>query len=40
MEWTDHGIVLGLRRHGESNAILEAMTVDHGRHLGLVRGET
>jgi len=38
MEWTDHGIVLGLRRHGESNAILEAMTVDHGRHLGLVRG--
>jgi DNA repair protein RecO (recombination protein O) len=38
MEWSDHGIVLGLRRHGESNAILEAMTIDHGRHLGLVRG--
>src|SRR5581483_5326058 len=38
MEWTDHGIVLGTRRHGEANAILEVMTHDHGRHLGLVRG--
>jgi DNA repair protein RecO (recombination protein O) len=38
MEWTDDGIVLGTRRHGEANAILEAMTRDHGRHLGLVRG--
>lgn len=38
MEWTDEGIVLGMRRHGEANAILELMTRDHGRHLGLVRG--
>jgi DNA repair protein RecO (recombination protein O) len=38
MEWTDQGIVLGSRRHGEANAILELMTHDHGRHLGLVRG--
>ena len=38
MEWTDDGIVLGTRRHGEGNAILEAMTREHGRHLGLVRG--
>ena len=38
MEWTDEGIVLGTRRHGEANAILEVMTRDHGRHLGLVRG--
>jgi len=38
MEWTDEGIVLGVRRHGEANAILEAMTPAHGRHLGLVRG--
>jgi DNA repair protein RecO (recombination protein O) len=38
MEWTDDGIVLGARRHGEANAIIEAMTRDHGRHLGLVRG--
>jgi len=38
MEWTDEGIVLGTRRHGEANAILEVMTRAHGRHLGLVRG--
>jgi DNA repair protein RecO (recombination protein O) len=38
MEWTDTGIVLGTRRHGEGNAILELMTRQHGRHLGLVRG--
>jgi DNA repair protein RecO (recombination protein O) len=38
MEWTDEGIVLGVRRHGEANAILELMTRAHGRHLGLVRG--
>jgi DNA repair protein RecO (recombination protein O) len=38
MEWTDQGIVLSTRRHGEANAILELMTRDHGRHLGLVRG--
>ncbi len=38
MEWTDEGIVLGARRHGEANAILEVMTREHGRHLGLVRG--
>jgi DNA repair protein RecO (recombination protein O) len=38
MEWTDEGIVLGTRRHGEANAILEVLTRGHGRHLGLVRG--
>jgi DNA repair protein RecO (recombination protein O) len=38
MEWTDEGTVLGVRRHGEASAILEVMTRDHGRHLGLVRG--
>ena len=38
MEWTDEAIVLGMRRHGEANAILEVMTRAHGRHLGLVRG--
>jgi DNA repair protein RecO (recombination protein O) len=38
MQWTDDGIVLGTRRHGEANAILELMTRAHGRHLGLVRG--
>jgi DNA repair protein RecO (recombination protein O) len=38
MQWTDEGIVLGAKRHGEANAILELMTRAHGRHLGLVRG--
>ena len=38
MQWTDEGIVLGTRRHGEGSAIVELMTREHGRHLGLVRG--
>ena len=38
MEWRDDAIVLGLRRHGESSAILELMTAAHGRHIGVVRG--
>jgi DNA repair protein RecO (recombination protein O) len=38
MQWTDEGIVLGVRKHGESSIILELMTRLHGRHLGLVHG--
>ena len=38
MDWNDEGIVLGVRRHGETSAILEVMTRERGRHLGLVRG--
>lgn len=38
MHWSDEGIVLGSRKHGEANAIVEVMTRVHGRHLGLVRG--
>lgn len=38
MEWIDEGIVIGVRRHGESNAVVELMTQGRGRHLGLVRG--
>ena len=38
MEWTDDGIVLGVRRHGETSAIVELLTRARGRHLGLVRG--
>jgi DNA repair protein RecO (recombination protein O) len=40
MEWTDDGIVLGVRRHGEGSVIAELLTREHGRHLGLVRGGT
>lgn len=38
MDWSDDAIVLSARGHGESAAVLEALTRDHGRHLGLVRG--
>ena len=38
MEWSDEAIVLGSRRHGENNLIVEAMTRAHGRHFGMVRG--
>jgi DNA repair protein RecO (recombination protein O) len=40
MQWTDDGIVLGVKRYGEASAIVELMTREHGRHLGLVRGGT
>ena len=38
MHWSDEGLVLGARRHGETSIILELMTRGHGRHLGLVHG--
>ena len=38
MQWTDEGIIIGTRRHGETSLIVELMTPAHGRHLGLVRG--
>jgi len=38
MEWSDDAIVLSVRAHGETGAIVEALTREHGRHLGLVRG--
>ncbi|MCX7341670.1 MAG: DNA repair protein RecO [Hyphomicrobiales bacterium] len=38
MEWTDDGIILGGKRHGENSVILEVLTRQHGRHLGLVLG--
>jgi DNA repair protein RecO (recombination protein O) len=38
LEWSDEGLVLGVKRHGETSAIIELLTKAHGRHLGLVRG--
>jgi DNA repair protein RecO (recombination protein O) len=38
MEWKDEGIVLAVKRHGESSAIAEILTATRGRSLGLVRG--
>lgn len=36
--WRDHGIVLSVRGHGESGAVVSLLTEDHGRHAGYVRG--
>ena len=38
MQWSDEGIVLSARPHGETAAIAEVFTRAHGRHLGLVHG--
>ncbi|WP_093038372.1 DNA repair protein RecO [Roseovarius azorensis] len=38
MDWRDQGILLSSRRHGESAAIIEVFTPEHGRHAGVVRG--
>lgn len=38
MEWSDQGIVLSARKHGESSAIVTLMTRVQGVHAGLVRG--
>ena len=38
MDWRDEGILLSMRPHGETSAIVEVMTAAHGRHLGVVRG--
>ncbi len=40
MDWTDEGILLSLRRHGENGAVVSLLTREHGRHAGLVRGGT
>jgi DNA repair protein RecO (recombination protein O) len=38
MEWQDSGIVLSVRPHGETSAIVELFTRHNGRHAGLVKG--
>lgn len=38
MDWQDDGIILSVRKHGESSAIINLLTEAHGRHAGLVRG--
>ena len=34
----DQGLVLSVRRHGESSVVATLLTAGHGRHAGLVRG--
>jgi DNA repair protein RecO (recombination protein O) len=38
MDWRDEGILLSMRPHGETSAIIEVLTAAHGRHMGVVRG--
>lgn len=38
MEWRDEGVLLTMRRHGETAAIIDVFTKSHGRHSGVVRG--
>ncbi|WP_019224085.1 DNA repair protein RecO [Bartonella rattaustraliani] len=38
MKWKEQAIILGTRQHGETNVILEIMTRQHGRHMGVVKG--
>lgn len=38
MDWRDQGMLLSVRPHGETSAIIEVFTAQHGRHAGVVRG--
>jgi DNA repair protein RecO (recombination protein O) len=38
MDWSDEGIILAVRPHGETASVVELLTRAHGRHLGLVHG--
>ncbi|WBL33606.1 DNA repair protein RecO [Sinirhodobacter sp. HNIBRBA609] len=38
MDWHDRGTILSTRPHGETSAIVEVFTAEHGRHAGVVRG--
>jgi DNA repair protein RecO (recombination protein O) len=38
MDWTDHGIVLSARHHGETGLVVNLLTAEHGRHAGFVPG--
>ena len=35
-EWTDDGLILSIRPHGERNAVISLFTEENGRHAGLV----
>ena len=38
IEWRDEGALLRVRTHGESSAIIEVFTAEHGKAAGIVRG--
>lgn len=37
-EWNEDALILSVRPHGESSAVVSVLTVGQGRHAGLVRG--
>ena len=40
MDWREEGVLLAVRKHGETSAIIDVFTEGHGRHAGVVRGGT
>ncbi|ALE03997.1 DNA repair protein RecO [Bartonella ancashensis] len=38
MKWKERAFILGMRQHGETSVILEVITQQHGRHVGVVKG--
>lgn len=38
MQWSGEGLIIGVRRHGETSVIAEVMVAGRGRQLGLIRG--
>jgi DNA repair protein RecO (recombination protein O) len=38
MQWSGEGLIIGVRRHGETSVIAEVMVEGKGRTLGLIRG--
>jgi DNA repair protein RecO (recombination protein O) len=38
MEWSDQGIVLSTRQHGETGLVASLLTQAHGRHGGFIHG--
>lgn len=38
MQWSSDGLIIGVRRHGESSVIAEVLVAGRGRTLGLIRG--
>lgn len=37
MKWQEEGVILSIRLHGESSAVVSLLTQDRGRHAGIVR---
>ena len=38
MRWEDEGLLLSVRKYGETSALIELLTRSHGKRVGLLRG--